>query len=76
MMVRAHRFIVEDAGDGWLCATSPDLPGAITQGRTRDELAVMAPDCVGALLDTDAAGVDIDLVIPGGLVFKTGGDAA
>ena len=27
----------EDAGDGWILARIPEVPGAISQGRTREE---------------------------------------
>jgi predicted RNase H-like HicB family nuclease len=27
----------EDAGNGWVLATIPEVPGAISQGRTREE---------------------------------------
>lgn len=75
-MPRRVQFVVEDAGDGWLCAASPDIDGAVTQGRTLDELAVMARDCVGAMLDVDPGDVEIDLVIPSGLTLAPPDQAA
>ncbi|MAY75121.1 MAG: hypothetical protein CMJ31_10465 [Phycisphaerae bacterium] len=75
-MARRVQFIVEDAGDGWLCATSPDIAGAVTQGKSLDELAVMARDCAGAMLDIEPSDVEIDLVIPGGLSIKPPEQAA
>ncbi|MFN0095346.1 MAG: type II toxin-antitoxin system HicB family antitoxin [Dehalococcoidia bacterium] len=29
--------VIQDGGDGWLWAWSPDVPGANGQGRTEDE---------------------------------------
>jgi predicted RNase H-like HicB family nuclease len=75
-VTRQLRFIVKDAGEGWLCATSPDIPGAVTQGKTLDELAIMARDCAASMLDAEPWEVDIDLVIPSGLAIKGPGEAA
>jgi predicted RNase H-like HicB family nuclease len=30
-------IVYEDAGDGWIVATIPQMRGAISQGRTREE---------------------------------------
>ncbi len=30
-------IVYEDAGDGWIMATVPEVPGAISQGATRAE---------------------------------------
>ena len=36
-MRNEYTAIIEDGGDGWLWAHSPDVPGANGQGRTEDE---------------------------------------
>ncbi len=30
-------IVYEDAGDGWVVASIPEVPGALSQGRTRQE---------------------------------------
>lgn len=36
--------------DGWILATVPELPGAISQGRTMDEARDMIQDAIRELL--------------------------
>ncbi len=38
--------VFEDAGEGWVMARVPELPGVITQGRDRDEARRMARSAV------------------------------
>lgn len=38
--------VFEDAGDGWIMARVPELPGIITQGPDRDEARRMARSAV------------------------------
>ncbi|CAN5409053.1 hypothetical protein BH23ACT7_BH23ACT7_01670 [soil metagenome] len=33
--------VYEDAGDGWIMASIPELPGVLTQGETIDEARAM-----------------------------------
>ena len=37
----------EDAGNGWVMATVPEVPGAISQGRTRAEACENEGDLAG-----------------------------
>ena len=41
----------EDAGDGWVLATIPEVPGAISQGRTRAEARTNVIDALQTVLD-------------------------
>jgi predicted RNase H-like HicB family nuclease len=43
----------EDAGDGWIVATIPEVPGAISQGRTRDEARGNVIDALRTVLTPD-----------------------
>jgi predicted RNase H-like HicB family nuclease len=43
----------EDAGDGWVMATIPEVPGAISQGRTRAEARENVIDALQTLLTPD-----------------------
>ena len=43
----------EDAGDGWILATIPEVPGAISQGRTREEARENVIDALRTLLTPD-----------------------
>jgi len=43
----------EDAGDGWVLATIPEVPGAISQGRTRAEARENVIDALRTVLTPD-----------------------
>jgi predicted RNase H-like HicB family nuclease len=43
----------EDAGDGWVLATIPEVPGAISQGRTREEARANVVDALRVVLTPD-----------------------
>lgn len=43
----------EDAGDGWIMAMIPEVPGAISQGRTREEARQNVIDALQTVLTPD-----------------------
>jgi len=43
----------EDAGDGWVMASIPEVPGAISQGRTRAEARQNVIDALQTVLTPD-----------------------
>ena len=43
----------EDGGDGWVLATIPEIPGAISQGRSRAEARVNVIDALQTVLTPD-----------------------
>ncbi len=43
----------EEAGDGWVLATIPEVPGAISQGRTREEARENVIDALRTVLTPD-----------------------
>jgi predicted RNase H-like HicB family nuclease len=51
----------EDAGEGWVMATIPEVPGAISQGRDRDEARENVIDALRVVLtpDEQLAGADL-----------------
>lgn len=52
-MVQEHEFavVVEDAGDGWFWARSPEVPGANGQGRTPEEAVEDLVAAIELMLD-------------------------
>lgn len=59
-----------DGGEGWILAQVEEVPGAISQGRTRDEARanvtdalrlMLAPD-PGAMIDPDREPLEMSLV--------------
>ncbi len=51
-MQREYRVLYQEVEDGWIMASVPDLPGAVTQGRDMDEARVMIREVVELLLDS------------------------
>lgn len=43
----------EPGEDGWVIASIPQIPGAVSQGRNRDEARQMVLDALTTLLSTD-----------------------
>ncbi len=43
----------EDAGEGWVLATIPEVPGAISQGRSRAEARENVIDALRTVLTPD-----------------------
>ncbi len=43
----------EEAGNGWVMATIPEVPGAISQGRTREEARENVIDALRTVLTPD-----------------------
>jgi predicted RNase H-like HicB family nuclease len=43
----------EDAGEGWVLATTPEVPGAISQGRTREQARANVIDALRVVLTPD-----------------------
>lgn len=60
--MKTYRVKVEQGGDGWLVAQVVGLRGAVTQGRTLDELAMMVRDAIELL--TESRGFAIQLLLP------------
>lgn len=42
--------VYDDAGGGWIMATVPQIPGAFSQGRTREEARANVLDALRELL--------------------------
>jgi len=42
--------VYDDAGDGWIMATVPQIPGAFSQGRTREQARANVLDALRELL--------------------------
>ncbi len=62
-MKRQYPVVYTPIEDGWYMASVPELPGAVTQGKTKDEARRMIKDAVELLLESyrenaekDAAG--------------------
>ena len=50
-MRHEYAVVYEQGEDGWIVATVPELPGAVSQGRTMEEARFMIKDAVTLLLE-------------------------
>lgn len=51
-MQRQYEVLYEVIEDGWIMATVPDLPGAVTQGETMDEARANIREVIELLLES------------------------
>jgi predicted RNase H-like HicB family nuclease len=49
-------IVFEDGEDGWIVASIPEVPGANSQGRTREEARANVIDAVRGILELRFAG--------------------
>lgn len=48
-------ILYEDGGDGWIVSSIPEVPGVLSQGRTKEEAREMALDALAGMLELRAA---------------------
>jgi predicted RNase H-like HicB family nuclease len=46
-------IVYEDAGEGWIMASIPQVPGAMSQGRSREEARANVIDELAAVGDSE-----------------------
>jgi predicted RNase H-like HicB family nuclease len=51
-MKREYQVLYQEIEDGWIMASVPDLPGAVTQGKDMDEARTMIREAVELLLES------------------------
>lgn len=51
-MKREYTVVYQTIEDGWIMATVPELPGAVTQGRTMKEAREMIQEAVALLVES------------------------
>ena len=68
-MKREYTVLYQPIEDGWIMATVPELPGAVTQGRSMSEARKMIKEAVELLLQSyrDNAAKDA----PGNAIWET-----
>lgn len=42
--------VFQDGGDGWIMASIPELPGVVSQGRTKEEARFMVRDALREMI--------------------------
>jgi predicted RNase H-like HicB family nuclease len=60
--------LYQEVEDGWIMATVPELPGAVTQGKDMDEARVMIKEVVKLLLESYRANAKKDA--PGNAIWE------
>lgn len=67
-MKREYQVMYQEVEDGWIMATVPDLPGAVTQGKDLDEARAMIKEAVELLLESYRANATKDA--PGNAIWE------
>ena len=68
-MKREYKVLYQPIEDGWIMATVPDLPGAVTQGRNLSEARKMIKEAVELLLLSYRENATKDA--PGNAIWET-----
>jgi predicted RNase H-like HicB family nuclease len=68
-MRREYIVLYQPIEDGWIMATVPELPGAITQGRNMEEAREMIKEAVELLLQSYRENAAKDLA--GNAIWET-----
>jgi predicted RNase H-like HicB family nuclease len=48
-------ILYEEGDDGWIVSSIPEVPGVLSQGRTKEEAREMALDALAGMLELRAA---------------------
>ena len=68
-MRREFDVVYQPIEDGWIMASVPELPGAVTQGRTIEEARDMIKEAVELLLQSYRENATREL--PGNAIWET-----
>lgn len=68
-MKREYEVLYQEVEDGWVMATVPDLPGAVTQGKDLDEARTMIKEAVELLLESYRGNAKKDA--PGNAIWES-----
>lgn len=69
MKKREYTVVYQEVEDGWIMATVPELPGAVTQGRDLEEARSMIKEAVELLLESYQRNAAKDA--PGNAIWET-----
>ena len=69
MKKREYTVVYQEVEDGWIMATVPELPGAVTQGRDLEEARSMIKEAVELLLQSYCDNAARDA--PGNAIWET-----
>jgi predicted RNase H-like HicB family nuclease len=64
-----YRVVYTTIEDGWIMATAPELPGAVTQGRDIQEARANIKEAIELLLQSYRENAEKDA--PGGAMWET-----
>jgi predicted RNase H-like HicB family nuclease len=68
-MKREYTVLYQEIEDGWIMASVPELPGAVTQGRDLEEARSMIQEAVELLLQSYRENAARDA--PGNAIWET-----
>ena len=68
-MTREYQVLFQEVEDGWIMATVPDLPGAVSQGKDLIEARAMIKDAIEQVLESYRSNAKKDA--PGNAIWES-----
>lgn len=68
-MKREYRVLYQEVEDGWIMASVPDLPGAVSQGKDMNEARAMVKEAVELSLESYRDNAQKDA--PGNVIWES-----
>lgn len=67
MTVKTYE-VVATPSEGWWCIEVPSVPGAVSQGKSHEEVVFMATDAISLILDIPKEEIDVVVRYHGNLL--------
>ncbi len=68
-MTREYQVLFQEVENGWIMATVPDLPGAVSQGKDMTEARTMIKEAIELILESYRANARKDA--PGNAIWES-----
>ena len=68
-MTREYQVLFQEVENGWIMATVPDLPGAVSQGKDMTEARAMIKEAIELILESYRANARKDA--PGNAIWES-----
>ncbi len=68
-MTREYQVLFQEVENGWIMATVPDLPGAVSQGKDMNEARAMIKEAIELILESYRANARKDA--PGNAIWES-----
>jgi predicted RNase H-like HicB family nuclease len=60
--------VIATPSEGWWCIEVPSVPGAVSQGRSQEEVVFMATDAIALILEIPKEAINVEVRYQGELL--------